>query len=98
MGSATRRYVYVLQSVSTPSRHYVGLTDDVEARLAKHNAGLSIHTDKYRPWRRHVVIEFSNHDVATRFAWRSVRPNGAVIRALSTVRPSALDACGEDRI
>jgi predicted GIY-YIG superfamily endonuclease len=35
-----KRFVYVLQSVRTPDRYYTGLTSDVPARLAAHNARL----------------------------------------------------------
>lgn len=44
------KYVYILES--DDSEHfYVGITDDVPARLAKHNAGEVSHTSKYTPWR-----------------------------------------------
>jgi hypothetical protein len=32
-------YVYILQSELGPERFYVGLTDDLHARLRKHNNG-----------------------------------------------------------
>jgi putative endonuclease len=43
-------WVYVLQSQST-SRRYIGQTDDLERRLARHNDGLVFSTSAYRPWR-----------------------------------------------
>jgi putative endonuclease len=44
------KYVYILESLD--SQHfYVGITDDLRARLAKQNAGEVPHTSKYRPWR-----------------------------------------------
>ena len=42
-------YVYLLRSESSPDRTYIGLTDDLEARLLKHQEGGSPHTAKYRP-------------------------------------------------
>jgi len=45
------KYVYLLQSIPHPDPTYVGLTANVEARLASHNAGQSPHTSKYRPWK-----------------------------------------------
>jgi putative endonuclease len=45
------RYVYILRSNSCPWRHYVGVTLDPDRRLVAHNAGMSPHTSKYRPWR-----------------------------------------------
>ena len=44
-------YVYHLQSENNPDKYYVGLTTDVERRLFEHNAGKSIHTNKFRPWK-----------------------------------------------
>ncbi|MBX9603524.1 MAG: GIY-YIG nuclease family protein, partial [Bryobacteraceae bacterium] len=43
-------YVYLLQSESHPAERYVGLTGDLNNRLAKHNAGEVPHTSKFRPW------------------------------------------------
>lgn len=45
------KYVYLLQSLSHPKELYVGLTSNVDERLAAHNAGQSPHTAQYRPWR-----------------------------------------------
>jgi predicted GIY-YIG superfamily endonuclease len=52
--------VYILQSQPSPHRHYKGLTSDVAARLAAHNAGCSNHTANGRPWRLVVVVEFAD--------------------------------------
>ena len=43
-------YVYMLSDVATPTHHYVGMTEDIENRLAKHNAGQVPHTSKFAPW------------------------------------------------
>jgi putative endonuclease len=61
------RWIYVLESVSDPSRHYTGLSSDVDARLAWHNAGLSPHTVKHRPWRVLVAMQFADAKMAIRF-------------------------------
>ena len=63
----TRRFVYVLESIVEPERHYIGLTADVSHRLEAHNAGLSWHTAKHRPWRLLVTIEFADAACAARF-------------------------------
>ena len=42
-------WVYVLRSKAL-SRRYVGSTDDLGARLARHEAGLVFATAPYRPW------------------------------------------------
>jgi predicted GIY-YIG superfamily endonuclease len=44
------KYVYILESLNN-EHFYVGITDDLRARLAKHNAGGVPHTSKYGPWR-----------------------------------------------
>jgi predicted GIY-YIG superfamily endonuclease len=44
------KYVYILESLDS-LHFYVGITDDVRARLAKHNAGEVPHTSKHGPWR-----------------------------------------------
>ncbi|GAC1335659.1 MAG: GIY-YIG nuclease family protein [Bradyrhizobium sp.] len=60
------KYVYILESQDS-EHFYVGVTDDVPARLAKHNAGEVSHTSKYRPWRLKTYIAFSNHEQAVAF-------------------------------
>jgi putative endonuclease len=45
------QYVYLLESVSVPGERYVGVTADLKRRLAEHNAGKSLHTPKFTPWR-----------------------------------------------
>ena len=62
-----KRFVYVLKDVEKAPHFYVGLTSDVEARLADHNMGRCPHTSSYRPWHLHVVIEFPDEHRAIRF-------------------------------
>lgn len=63
----TFHYVYILVSESDESRHYTGLTDDLEARLKAHNAGQVPHTTKYRPWRIEIAIAFRSREKAAAF-------------------------------
>lgn len=42
------KYVYILESLDS-EHFYVGITDDLRARLAKHNADEVPHTSKYGP-------------------------------------------------
>ena len=60
-------YVYILVSISDPSRHYIGLTDDLEARLKAHNSGKSPHTSKYSPWKIETAIAFRSQEKAAAF-------------------------------
>jgi len=43
-------YVYILRSENSPDQTYVGSTSDLRKCLAEHNAGKSIHTNKFKPW------------------------------------------------
>lgn len=51
------KYVYILQSLDSSERYYIGVTDDLRSRLAKHNAGEVSHTSKYRPWRVKTYVD-----------------------------------------
>lgn len=51
-----QRFVYVLKSAREEGRLYVGMSADVAAKLADHNAGRCPQTAARRPWRLHVVI------------------------------------------
>jgi putative endonuclease len=62
-----RNWVYVLESVSNPQRHYAGVTSDPDERLAWHNADASKHTSKYGPWRLLVAIRFNDESRAREF-------------------------------
>ena len=43
-------YVYMLSDVATHTHHYVGMTENLESRLEKHNARQVPHTSKFAPW------------------------------------------------
>jgi predicted GIY-YIG superfamily endonuclease len=62
-----KRRVYVLKSATPKARYYVGLTSDVHARLADHNAGRCPHTARHRPWQLHVTIELPDERRAIEF-------------------------------
>jgi putative endonuclease len=61
------KYVYLLVSESDPTRHYTGITDDLDERLRHHNSGASPHTAKYRPWRIKTYVAFSDDQKAIAF-------------------------------
>jgi predicted GIY-YIG superfamily endonuclease len=52
-------YVYILQTEVNPDRFYIGLTDDLLNRFAKHNAGRVLHTAKWRPWRLKLMLHLA---------------------------------------
>ena len=62
-----KRLVYVLKSATCEERHYIGLTSDVPARLADHNAGRCAHTARHRPWHLHVSIQLPDEQRAIAF-------------------------------
>ena len=59
-------YVYILESLDS-AHFYIGITSDLKARLAKHNAGEVPHTSKYRPWRLKTYVAFSDEARAIAF-------------------------------
>jgi predicted GIY-YIG superfamily endonuclease len=60
------KYVYILKSVDF-EHFYIGITDDLRARLIKHNAGEVPHTSKYKPWQIKTYIAFSDEKQAFSF-------------------------------
>jgi putative endonuclease len=60
-------YVYILESLAPANGYYVGMTEDLSARLAKHNAGEVPHTAKLKPWRIKTAIAFRNLERASAF-------------------------------
>ena len=67
MQGTGKHFVYVLRSESDPTRHYVGVTSNVQERLEWHNAGPDGQTRMNRPWKVVVSSEFLNEDTALRF-------------------------------
>ncbi len=61
------RYVYLLESEGSPGKRYVGVATDVQERLARHNAGESPHTSKFRPWRLAAYVAFADQAKAAAF-------------------------------
>jgi putative endonuclease len=60
-------YVYILTSKVDSTRHYTGLTEDLEKRLKDHNSGKVPHTAKYRPWRIETSVAFRSREKAVEF-------------------------------
>jgi predicted GIY-YIG superfamily endonuclease len=63
----TVKYVYLIRSSSVPTERYVGVTSNLPARLRAHNAGLSKHTSKFRPWTLVTYLAFSDKGQAIDF-------------------------------
>ncbi|QQR83475.1 GIY-YIG nuclease family protein [Candidatus Peregrinibacteria bacterium] len=60
-------YVYILRSLKVLNETYVGFSTDFERRLAEHNLGKSIHTNKFKPWKIDVLVSFENRKKAEAF-------------------------------
>ena len=67
MDAFAKRFVYILESIKDPQRHYVGLTSDVVGRVAAHNNGAAPHTSTHRPWKLNVCLEFAGETLAAKF-------------------------------
>ena len=61
------KYVYILQSLVDGEHFYTGITDDLKARLSRHNAGEVSHTSKYSPWIIKTYIAFADEKRAFAF-------------------------------
>ena len=62
-------YVYLIRSEAFPDQRYIGFTTDVAKRLAAHNAGGSVHTAKYKPWRLVSYHAFEDKRTAQAFEY-----------------------------
>jgi len=62
-------YVYLIQSETCPDQRYVGFTTDLKKRLATHNAGGSVHTAKYKPWKLVCYHAVSDNRKAQEFEY-----------------------------
>jgi putative endonuclease len=60
-------YVYLLRSETHPNETYIGSTRDLRRRLAEHNAGKSIHTNKFEPWVLNAYIALPEKHLAEQF-------------------------------
>ena len=59
--------VYILISSKDSSQHYVGITQNLNQRLAEHNNSESGYTRKYSPWDVETCIIFKNENKARKF-------------------------------
>lgn len=60
-------YVYILRSKVDPNAHYTGCTEDLNARLKKHNEGGVPHTAKLKPWFIETAVSFRDPAKARAF-------------------------------
>jgi predicted GIY-YIG superfamily endonuclease len=60
-------YVYILESIATPGHYYIGYTAKLRDRIQKHQAGVSSHAAKFRPWKLKLYIAFESKESALAF-------------------------------
>jgi predicted GIY-YIG superfamily endonuclease len=60
-------YVYILRSTAYPDQTYVGSTSNLRKRFAEHNAGKSIHTNKFKPWTLDAYVALPEKHLAETF-------------------------------
>jgi putative endonuclease len=60
-------YVYILQTGTDSDHFYVGVTEDLRARLMQHNSGEVAHTAKFGPWILKNYLAFHNRKKAHAF-------------------------------
>jgi len=60
-------YVYILVDTTHPARHYTGITEHLENRLAEHNSGKCEHTSKFGPWHIETAVAFRSYEKAIAF-------------------------------
>jgi putative endonuclease len=60
-------YVYLIQSINHIDQCYIGLAIGLKRRLNEHNAGKSIHTNKFKPWKLIAYIAFAQQASAEAF-------------------------------
>ena len=61
------RTVYLIHSLSQPGQTYIGVTSDLDHRLAQHNAGTSSRTSRIGPWELCAAIQFADTRKANAF-------------------------------
>ena len=59
--------MYILESAAQGGHFYTGLTEDLAARLKKHNEGGVPSTVEHRPWRIKTAVAFSDPERAAAF-------------------------------
>lgn len=57
-------YVYLLRSEASPQQRYIGLTENIEARLLSHNSGANSHTAKFKPWHLVAYVALESREKA----------------------------------
>ena len=60
-------YVYHIQSLSQPDKHYTGFSSDLKQRIKSHNEGSCDYTRTNRPWKLIWYSAFEDEQKARSF-------------------------------
>ncbi|MGA9778652.1 MAG: GIY-YIG nuclease family protein [Verrucomicrobiia bacterium] len=60
-------YRYIIESLGSPGKRYIGHTSDLKQRIAEHNAGRCVYIAKFTPWKLKNYIAFETLGQAQRF-------------------------------
>lgn len=60
-------YVYILESIKSPHKFYIGKTTNLKVRLAYHNQNKNTSTVKYSPWIITWYCWFESKELADNF-------------------------------
>jgi len=66
-------FMYVLVSCATPTRSYVGVTNNIARRLRQHNGAIcggARYTKGSRPWRVHAMFQLASRHDALSLEWK----------------------------
>jgi len=66
-GPDIMHYVYLIRSISSPDKTYVGNTENLKQRLETHNSGGSKYTCNDKPWELVMFLGFKDKLKATAF-------------------------------
>jgi len=69
-------YVYILQSISYPTKYYIGRTSDIKRRIAEHNRHKSEYSSRYKPWSLKTYVAFNSKEQAISFEQNLKTPSG----------------------
>jgi putative endonuclease len=76
-------YVYILQSVPTPSWIYVGYTENLKKRFVEHNKGDTPSTKRYKPFQLiHYEAYVNKHDAKRRELYLKTTKGKTTLRTM----------------
>ena len=100
--TSCHHHCYLLQSISNPSKTYIGYTTNPKRRIQQHNGilqGGAYQTSKHRPWEIICVVGGFDSEVhGLRFEWAWQHPHRSTIFRSAFDTPttnSASDTCNE---